>query len=168
MSFLQGVAFAKGPEGWGSEVYHRKGTAWGTCVSQGVRYRCREVAARTWTPHSLWPGIPGGVSASATGSHRRLLRQGERCATLRRVLPAVLPEGSLGEGAEARQPPRRLWRQSQKEGIRDDAGAGQEGREVRDARETPQTTPRLRADVLEATEKPCAATPRDSHATRAG
>lgn len=54
------------------------------------------------------------------------------------------------------------------EGTRDDTGADQEGREVRDARETPQTTPQAEADVLDATEKPCAASPRDVHVTRAG
>lgn len=102
MSFLQGVVFAKGPGGCRSGVYHRKGTAQGTCVSQGVGYRCREVAARTRVPHSLCPGIPGGVSASATGSHRRLLRQSERCSPWRRVPPAVLPRTISGRGCRGR------------------------------------------------------------------
>lgn len=62
-AFLQRVAFAKGNEGWEQRVYHGEGTVWGLHVSQGVGYRCREVAARAGTPHSLWPGTPGGVSA---------------------------------------------------------------------------------------------------------
>ena len=56
-------------------MYHREGTAWATHVPPGIRYGCREMAAITWIPHSLRPGTPGGVSASAAGSRTRLLRQ---------------------------------------------------------------------------------------------
>lgn len=116
----------------------------------GHRVQMQRGGSRNRIPHSLWPGTPGGVSASVTGSHRRLLRQGERCSNLRRVSSVMPPKriGGRGRRGQETPPPGRLWRSSQMEGTRvTDTGAGQKGREVRDARETPPTTPGLGSGV---------------------
>lgn len=63
----------------------------------GCGDRRREMAARTWITHSLWPEAPGGVCALATGS-LLLPRQGERHTHLRMAAPAMPAKRISGRG----------------------------------------------------------------------
>lgn len=154
----------------GTAKGHGEGTAWGTHVSQGVGYRCREVVAGTRIPHSLWPGTPGGVSASVTGSHRRLLREGERCSNLRRVSSVMPPKRIGGRGRRGQETPpggcgdSPRWREPKMT----DTGAGQKGGGSERRKGNPSNNSRTWVWCPLGAEKPCASSPRGSHATKAG
>lgn len=138
----RGEACGKGPEGGGKGRAMRRGQL-NDPISLDVGYGCREVAERTQTLDSLQPGTLGGISASTTGRHRRLLRQEQRS------------EATKEDQWERRQGPG-----NQPQGCGDSPGgtehAGQEGWEVRDMGD-PSHYSRTRAWCP--TEKPCTSSP---------